>query len=541
MNRWRSADPGRARRPLHWRAAVALAALAALVWVFGIERPFAAPQVDTCQSGTAVEDPADHPELVADCEALLALKDQLAGTATLNWSASLVITSWDGVYVSQGTSTEPRRVKILLLSGQGLDGALPAGLGRLTALGKLNFSANDLSGRIPAALGQLTALTHLRLSDNDLSGAIPAELGQLTGLVNLELADNDLGGAIPAALGRLTSLVVLELGGNLLTGEIPAALAEIGASLQRLNLDGRSPLPAGAGLNGKIPPQLGNLSGLSTLSLQHNRLSGPLPTRLGRLSELVTLRLQGNQLSGPVPTQLGSLTKLDQLGLAGNQLSGAIPTQLLDLSVLRQLYLSDNPLTGCEPAGLRSRVLFNDLSLLNLETCPANQSPTAETPQPTYTVTVAAGASGAIAPDDDAEYAEASEVTLTASWNDATHTFAGWSGDCDGSETTCTLVMYDDYTVEATFDPLPADRCAAPSTWAPPETTPRSRTSLSSCCSARTPTAATRSRVDSRSPWSPPPPCQPAMIASCATSDPSLTSVRSRICNWSPRSVPRTR
>ena len=53
-------------------------------------------------------------------------------------------------------------------------------------------------------------------------------------------------------------------------------------------------------------------------------------------------------------------------------------------------------------------------------------------------------------------------MTLTASWNDATHTFAGWSGDCSGSATTCTLEMYADYDVTATFTELPATRCAAP-------------------------------------------------------------------------------
>ena len=61
-----------------------------------------------------------------------------------------------------------------------------------------------------------------------------------------------------------------------------------------------------------------------------------------------------------------------------------------------------------------------------------------------------------------ATYDEAVEVVLTASWNDATHTFAGWSGDCSGSATTCTLEMYNDFTVAATFTELPATRCAAP-------------------------------------------------------------------------------
>ena len=35
--------------------------------------------------------------LVSDCEALLAARDALAGTATLNWSSDTPITGWDGI------------------------------------------------------------------------------------------------------------------------------------------------------------------------------------------------------------------------------------------------------------------------------------------------------------------------------------------------------------------------------------------------------------------------------------------------------------
>ena len=44
-----------------------------------------------CGAGVAVSDPANNPGLVADCDALLAARDTLAGSATLNWSADLAI------------------------------------------------------------------------------------------------------------------------------------------------------------------------------------------------------------------------------------------------------------------------------------------------------------------------------------------------------------------------------------------------------------------------------------------------------------------
>ena len=84
------------------------------------------------------------------------------------------------------------------------------------------------------------------------------------------------------------------------------------------------------------------------------------------------------------------------------------------------------------------------------------------TPQGTYTLTVTAGAGGSVNPVGVTTHAEAAEVTLTASWNDATHTFAGWSGACSATATTCVLEMYANASATAAFTPLPADRCSSP-------------------------------------------------------------------------------
>ena len=75
-------------------------------------------------------DPGDNPGLVEDCEVLLALRDELADTGSLNWDTQLAITSWEGV----GVSGAPRRVSKLELSENQLTGSLPAELGRLTNL-----------------------------------------------------------------------------------------------------------------------------------------------------------------------------------------------------------------------------------------------------------------------------------------------------------------------------------------------------------------------------------------------------------------------
>ncbi|CAI5960786.1 unnamed protein product [Closterium sp. NIES-64] len=69
-----------------------------------------------------------------------------------------------------------------------------------------DLSENQLSGAIPPGIGALTALRELGLSDNQLSGDIPPAIGALTSLSYLLLYNNQLSGAIPPAIGALTDL-----------------------------------------------------------------------------------------------------------------------------------------------------------------------------------------------------------------------------------------------------------------------------------------------------------------------------------------------
>ena len=96
---------------------------------------------------------------------------------------------------------------------------------------------------------------------------------------------------------------------------------------------------------------------------------------------------------------------------------------------------------GCVPLWLR-RMLDHQFAWLGLPNCGNDASATPATPaalEPTYTLTVIAGEGGSINPPGTTTHTEGIPVTLTASWNDATHTFAGWSGACSGSDTTCML------------------------------------------------------------------------------------------------------
>ena len=258
-------------------------------------------------------------KLLSDCNALLDARDDLRGTAALNWSPATDVGDWEGVTVGVNN-----RVTKLDLNRMGLNGSIPAALGNLSVLEALRLHENELSGTIPPELARLAQLTTLWLSGNQLAGSVPSELGALSDLKDLQIYNNELSGIIPLELGSLASLTTLRLSGNQLTGEIPSAL--------------------------------GDLANLEILRLHGNRLTGPIPSALANLKNLERLYLNDNELDGTISPDLGVLTHLERLYLYDNNLTGAIPTDLANLGMLPKggLRLYGNRLTGCVPAALAS-------------------------------------------------------------------------------------------------------------------------------------------------------------------------------------------
>ena len=100
--------------------------------------------------GLAVPDQANNPGLMRDCETLLAVKDTLRGTGTLNWSVDVPMADWDGV-----RTRDTGRVTNIVLVDKGLTGIVPAELAELTGLEELRLSGNSLSGCIPPSLREV--------------------------------------------------------------------------------------------------------------------------------------------------------------------------------------------------------------------------------------------------------------------------------------------------------------------------------------------------------------------------------------------------
>ena len=151
--------------------------------------PTPRPLPDIC--GDAVSDRLNT-GLVGDCNALLAARDTLRGTAALNWSPSTDIAGWDGITLGGS----PQRVTKILLQKRELTGSIPVALGRLELLEELWLYINELTGAIPAEMGDLSNLTWLFVSNNNLSGQIPETLNNLT-LDRLWLHRNSFTGCVP--------------------------------------------------------------------------------------------------------------------------------------------------------------------------------------------------------------------------------------------------------------------------------------------------------------------------------------------------------
>tara|TARA_B100000315_G_C14399634_1_gene505851 strand:+ start:167 stop:850 length:684 start_codon:yes stop_codon:yes gene_type:complete len=100
------------------------------------------------------------------------------------------------------------------------------------------------------------------------------------------------------------------------------------------------------GLAGEIPPEIGQLANLTTLSLSYNQFTGDIPAEIWTLTNLTTLSLSYNQFKGEIPVDIRQLTNLTYLYLDYNEFTGEIPPEICIQGVFSP-YLTDNKL--CPP------------------------------------------------------------------------------------------------------------------------------------------------------------------------------------------------
>ncbi|XP_025664930.2 putative receptor-like protein kinase At3g47110 [Arachis hypogaea] len=230
----------------------------------------------------------------------------------------------------------------LNLRGCSMRGTIPASIGNLSSLIKLDLGTNNFVGTFPTSIGKLIKLQGFYLHDNQLEGFVPNQLCQLTSLDSFAVKSNKFSGPIPSCLGNLTSLRWLWLSSNEFNS-IPSTLWEL-SNLLHLDLSSNN-------LSGYLPLESGNLKAISWMYLSGNQFSGSIPRSLSNLMNLALLTLARNKFEGPIPESFGRMVSLELLDLSENNLFGVIPKTLEALIYLKYFNISHNKLKGKIPDG----------------------------------------------------------------------------------------------------------------------------------------------------------------------------------------------
>lgn len=296
------------------------------------------------------------------------LPPTLANLAQLQ---TLTLSSNSGLTGAMPDLSNLTALTTLNISGHSLSGDFPDWLGALTALETLNLAgsstnASPMEGAIPAAIGKLSALTSLSLGYNDFSeeGAIPDSLSYLDNLNSLSLIGCDLTlSSVSSGLSGLNSLTGLVLSYNssfrTSSGMFPDSVLYDLPSLQALYLDATSVT--------SLPASFQNLPLLSTISLSRNTVFSDVDVletvfdTLSVCSNLTTLYLTNCNIVA-LPSNTGSLASVETLYLSDNTTLDPDQCEALgNMPALKSLYLYTCNLTDL-PSTLTS---ISTLELLN--------------------------------------------------------------------------------------------------------------------------------------------------------------------------------
>ncbi|KAF5472306.1 hypothetical protein F2P56_009035 [Juglans regia] len=330
--------------------------------------------------------------VTTDQSALLALKDHIYDPHHIlinNWSTSTSVCNWVGVtcgskhlrvktlnlsYMGLVGTIPPHIGNLSFLvrisfGNNSFHGSIPNELSRLHRLEYLDFSYNEFSGEIPSRLGSLTKLQYLSLYGNNFEGTIPSSLSNITSLQRFYLSYNQLSGSIPSSIFNIFGLQIILLAENKLTGPMPSILVNM-SSLQIIDLSfnmlvGTLPmnifdhLPnlqyislSNNQLQGQLPSTLYKCKQLQVLSLSVNHFNGRISPEIGNLTMLTELRLSENNLEGSIPSEIGNLQNLELISIGINGFVGPIPFKIFNISTIQTIYMAHSKFSGHLPSDM---------------------------------------------------------------------------------------------------------------------------------------------------------------------------------------------
>ena len=150
---------------------------------------------------------------------------------------------------------------------------------------------------------------------------------------------------LPDEMENLTALTDLRINKQKLTGEFPAVIFRM-TWLKVLYLQGNN-------FTGALPAELGQMTELTDLYVDQNAsMTGSIPHEIGNLKKLMRLNVSQSGIGGEIPVELGQCESLLQFMAFKTNLSGELP-DIWDMPVLQTVMLHTNPgLTGNLPNSL---------------------------------------------------------------------------------------------------------------------------------------------------------------------------------------------
>ena len=311
-------------------------------------------------------------------------------------------------------------LKKLRLGNNNLHGPIPASIDLLTRLTDLRLNDNNLTGPAPEGLERLTSLRYLHFQNNCLTGQDPgytltsaivaaylaaqaAYLSQFTTVPEILLISPDVRTgnnlfydaatenkicaricydsvfdpennrelvqdceALLAVRDKWAAQTILPEGQDSAmstwggTGDRKRFINTWqGVTLKNNRIAGLD--LSGHALTSPVPPQLANLTALTSLNFADNDLSD-FPAPALELDQLLNLDLSSNRIT-TLPANISRLTALTSLNLADNDIT-SFPAPVQELKKLQELYLSNNRLTAL-PASIDKLTGLTSLDLSN--------------------------------------------------------------------------------------------------------------------------------------------------------------------------------
>ena len=272
---------------------------------------------------------------------------QQSWTSATGWTTSIDECNWYGIQCLRDDVDGDKVIGLDFFNetsatGNNVTGTIPADLGLLQYLQRVDFAFNALTGTLPSTIRLWIGLQYFSVAQNLLTG--PLIVGQWTILQHFSVWNNLLAGTLPSAIGNWTALTFFDIDQNALTGTIPASI-EKWSGLTNFYASGNK-------IRGTFPSAFGSLTALTALGANENVLMGTLPSNIGKLTLLMYFSVESNFLSGTLPSNIGLWPLLAQFGVSNNSMNGTIPTEIGDWNNLDKGYFQRNQFTGTMPTGI---------------------------------------------------------------------------------------------------------------------------------------------------------------------------------------------